>query len=154
MRFTPLSASRQVIQLFSAASLLSLLTPINSPVAIPAKSSARFETRSDRSARGNAVIRLLDVVPTRRRIFHRSYVASRQYLAFPHGLLSRTQKKGDPMLETAGMWPKRALRPILARRLEKHASEHNHGLPGVNPWPKRTCASSRFDTMCGRMEPH
>jgi hypothetical protein len=51
-------------------------------------------------------------VPTTRKVFHRSHVASGQYLALPHWLLFRAEKKGDPVLETARVWPKRALRPI------------------------------------------
>jgi hypothetical protein len=45
---------------------------------------------------------LLGDVPTRRKVFHRSPVTSRQYLALPRRPLFRAKKKGDPVLKTAG----------------------------------------------------
>src|ERR1700737_5586860 len=40
---------------------------------------------------------LLGDVPTTRKVFHRSHVASRQYLALPHWPLFRAEKKGAPV---------------------------------------------------------
>jgi hypothetical protein len=45
----------------------------------------------------------------------------RQYFALPHRRPFRAERKGHPVLETAGMWPRRTLQPIPARcRLGKH----------------------------------
>jgi hypothetical protein len=80
--------------------------------------------------------RLLADVPTRKKVFHHSHVASRQYLALPHWPLFRAEKKGDPELEIAGVWPRRALRPIPAlRRLGKHASLKHRWVTEVEPSP-------------------
>src|SRR6266403_2633478 len=74
---------------------------------------------------------LLADVPTTRKVFHRSRVTSRQYLALPHWPLFRAEKKGDPVLETAGVWPTRALEPIPAlRRLGKRTSLIDRWLTG------------------------
>src|SRR5258706_11059703 len=91
---------------------------------------------------------LLDDFPTTRKVFHRSYVASRQYFALPHRPLLRAERKGHPVLETAGMWPRRTLRPIPALcRLGKHASERHWWLTEVEYSPKQAVVRAR-STRC------
>jgi hypothetical protein len=52
------------------------------------------------------------------------------------------------VLEIAGLWPRRAIGPIPALcRLEKRASLKRRWLTGVEPSPKQTCLSCKFDTV-------
>jgi hypothetical protein len=48
---------------------------------------------------------LLADVPTRRKVFHRFQVASRQYLALLHWLLFRAKKEEPSSAETQGCGP-------------------------------------------------
>src|SRR6266851_429828 len=51
----------------------------------------------------------------------------------PHWPLFRTDKESDPVLETAGVWPRRGLGTIPAPcRLGKHASEKHRWLTGLD----------------------
>jgi len=112
------------------SSLLTRLTPINSPVAyLPSHPlDGRLGAKDTLVATPNSaglseILSLAGDVPTTRKVFRRFHVASRHYLALPHRPLFRAEKKGDPVAKRAGGMAQETVVASLAQpRLGQRAS--------------------------------
>lgn len=91
---------------------------------------------------------LLDDVPTTRKVFHRFYVTSRQYLALPHWPLFRAEKKVESSAGDCRGVAQKSFEPNPSTTPPREARFRKTSVVDrVWTFAKTTCHSSKFETV-------